>query len=371
MVKLMKGINNNVNKITMNLTRRLYMLKNIMQSFSDKRDITSPIFKKEFDNAPAHLTELENLLTNNSGNIDTNLVKRDIDLFKQGLFGESAVNYELRNSMLPFIGFHDVRIEDGDLSAQIDFIVVSHSVIYIIETKKLYGDIEINSSGEFIRKFKNKSGRVVRTEGMYSPITQSARHVRILSEFLKKNGLIKILPVKSIVVLANPKSIVNKSKAPKDIQKSIIKVDQLVDFLSKEFTVLKKKNFMLDKQVYEIADFISENHQPKPLDLEKYYLETDEVAATVEVEEKPEPVETVNEQPLKEEELSKELKAFRLAQSKKENVKAYLIFYNSTLDELVAEKPSTSDELLKISGFGKVKVDKYGVEIIEIIKKYV
>ncbi|WP_169819251.1 hypothetical protein [Anaerobacillus arseniciselenatis] len=45
----------------------------------------------------------------------------------------------------------------------------------------------------------------------------------------------------SIVVLANPKSIDNRSKAPKDIQKSIIKVDQLVDFLSKEFTALKKK----------------------------------------------------------------------------------------------------------------------------------
>ncbi|OIJ09303.1 hypothetical protein BKP35_16665 [Anaerobacillus arseniciselenatis] len=59
---------------------------------------------------------------------------------------------------------------------------------------------------------------------------------------------------------------------------------------------------------------------------------------TVEVEEKPEPVETANEQPLTDEDLSKELKAFRLAQSKKENVKAYLIFYNSTLDELVTEK---------------------------------
>ncbi|OIJ09307.1 hypothetical protein BKP35_16685 [Anaerobacillus arseniciselenatis] len=128
---------------------------------------------------------------------------------------------------------------------------------------------------------------------------------------------------------------------------------------------------MLDKQVYEIADFISENHQPKPLDLVKYFLETDDATATVEVEEKPEPVETVNEQPLTDEDLSIELKAFRLAQSKKENVKAYLIFYNSTLDELVAEKPSTSDELLKISGFGKVKVEKYGAEIVEIIKKYV
>ncbi|WP_084031716.1 HRDC domain-containing protein [Anaerobacillus arseniciselenatis] len=38
---------------------------------------------------------------------------------------------------------------------------------------------------------------------------------------------------------------------------------------------------------------------------------------------------------------------------------------------LSLRKPSTSDELLKISGFGKVKVEKYGVEIIEIIKKYV
>lgn len=351
------------------------MLKRIMQSLTDRRDITAPILKKEFDNAPAYLIELESLLSDSSNNFNQTLVTKHIDLFRQGLFGESAVNYELKNSMLPFIGFHDIRIIDGDLSAQIDFIVVSHSVIYIIETKKLYGDIEINASGEFIRKFKNRNGRTVKSEGMYSPITQSARHVRILSQFLKKNGLIETLSVKSIVVLANPKSIVNKSKAPNDIQKSIIKVDQLVSFLSKEFAVLKKKNFMLDKQVYQIADFLSENHKPKPLDVDKYKVKTDEVAATVESkpepELKPELEVAVIKQSHSDEDLSIDLKAYRLSQSKKELVKAYLIFYNSTLDEIVAEKPSNAEELLKISGFGKVKVEKYGAGIIEIVKKYV
>lgn len=51
------------------------------------------------------------------------------------------------------------------------------------------------------------------------------------------------------------------------------------------------------------------------------------------------------------------------------NIKPYFIFNNETLDELVSLKPKNKDELLKIKGFGANKVEKYGVEIINIIKK--
>ena len=75
----------------------------------------------------------------------------------------------------------------------------------VLETKKLNGDIEITSSGDFIRSLKTNSGKVFKKEGMYSPISQNERHVNILREVLVKEGLIRTLSIKSVVVLANPK----------------------------------------------------------------------------------------------------------------------------------------------------------------------
>lgn len=342
-------------------------LKDIMRSLSDKREITSPIFKKEFNSNPTYLVDLENLL--NDQCTDIRLVTEHIELFKQGLLGEAAVFYELKNSMLPFICFHDIRIEERDYSAQIDFLVISHSGIYIIETNKLFGDIEVNENGEFIRNIKNSQGAIVKKEGMFSPITQSDRHVRILTEILKNNSVIKQTPVKSIVVLANPRSIIDKSKAPIEIRNSIIKVDQLVSFFTNEFKTAKKIHFMLDKFVYQIADFITNNNKPIPLEIEKYKLKNVETASAVEVVIKP--IVKKIERKLTDDAMYKDLKAFRLLQSKKEQVKPFFIFYNSTLDQLIAEKPTSTKALLNISGFGEVKVQKYGEAIIEIVRKYV
>ena len=49
---------------------------------------------------------------------------------------------------------------------------------------------------------------------------------------------------------------------------------------------------------------------------------------------------------------------------------SYFIFNNKQLDELVEKLPKSIDELMKISGFAEKKCEKYGEEIINIIKKY-
>jgi superfamily II DNA helicase RecQ len=69
------------------------------------------------------------------------------------------------------------------------------------------------------------------------------------------------------------------------------------------------------------------------------------------------------------EKLYKELKAYRLEQAKKENVAAYLIYNNSTLEDIIEKMPSNKEELLKIRGFGKTKAEKYGAGILEIVRK--
>lgn len=68
---------------------------------------------------------------------------------------------------------------------------------------------------------------------MYSPITQNQRHVRIIQDMLIKEKAIKYTPVISLVVMANPRNIINYKYAPKEIKQQIVKYDQLVPFLKK------------------------------------------------------------------------------------------------------------------------------------------
>ena len=64
---------------------------------------------------------------------------------------------------------HDLHLEYEDLSAQIDYLVISPKINLVIECKNLIGDIEVTSNGEFIRSFEF-GGRKIREE-IYSPIT--------------------------------------------------------------------------------------------------------------------------------------------------------------------------------------------------------
>ncbi|MBN1068144.1 hypothetical protein DVW02_09150 [Clostridium botulinum] len=45
-------------------------------------------------------------------------------------------------------------------------------------------------------------------------------------------------------------------------------------------------------------------------------------------------------------------------------------FTNDVLNQIVEKCPENQDELITIKGLEKVKIDKYGRDILEIVKKY-
>ena len=63
-----------------------------------------------------------------------------------------------------------------------------------------------------------------------------------------------------------------------------------------------------------------------------------------------------------------ELKEWRLETAKANGVPAYVVFNNRTLAEIAAAQPATEDELLEISGVGPAKVEKYGADVLELIR---
>jgi ATP-dependent DNA helicase RecQ len=68
--------------------------------------------------------------------------------------------------------------------------------------------------------------------------------------------------------------------------------------------------------------------------------------------------------------LREALRQWRLETSRAKQVSAFVILFNSGLDELCAKQPSTLDELQRVSGFGPKKTERYGKEVLEIIERF-
>lgn len=119
---------------------------------------------------------------------------------------------------------------------------------------------ERNVNGDLIRQFKNSKGKIIKKEGIFSPITHNERHIRIIKDLLIKNRLIKNCLVISRVVIANPKNIVNTRYAPKYVKEPVIKYDQVTKNLKHVIDGTNNVN-MSYKTIMDIAEFhVIENH---------------------------------------------------------------------------------------------------------------
>ena len=64
------------------------------------------------------------------------------------------------------------------------------------------------------------------------------------------------------------------------------------------------------------------------------------------------------------------LKKLRYSISREENVPAYIVFGDKTLKEMASDLPVTENEFLAISGVGMNKMEQFGEEFMEVIRKY-
>lgn len=70
------------------------------------------------------------------------------------------------------------------------------------------------------------------------------------------------------------------------------------------------------------------------------------------------------------EDLWHELKQCRLNLAQEQGVPPYVIFHDSTLEEMVEKKPKTLQELGNISGVGQVKRKRYGIAFLEVLEEF-
>lgn len=347
------------------------------------------VFIKETSDIENFIQKMEMLREKAEGDLKQEIDKQ-IKMAFYGKVGEDNIFFELKNSGIDMYVLRDIYLEIDDKAAQIDYIVITRRNVYIIECKNLIGNIEIDNTGSFIRTYELMGKRI--KEGIYSPITQNQRHLRVLKEVCRLNetGVLGKLTFdkkfdsnyKSIVVLANPKTYLNAKYAKKEIKNQVIRADQLVEYIKRVDEGSQETTFK-PEQMQKLAQFFFEKNQDNKSDYAKKY---EQMIKCIEQQNEPITIQSTTEQKNDQDgEKSKEntvqsnenkeklivqLKAFRLEQSRKENVKPYYIFKDSQMMSLIEQMPKNSDELLKIAGFGQVKIEKYGEGILNIINQF-
>ena len=181
---------------------------------------------------------------------------------------------------------------------------------------------------------------------------------------------------KSVVVLSNPKTVLNAKFAKKEVKEKVIRADQLVKYI-KDAYKQSSKIAMSDKELLIWAQSYMNVHKDSVKDYTKKYepykvttnQQTFQKVVSHKSEDNSMPV-MQKAAPVNKTNLYEELKAYRLNKSREENFKAYTIFTNKQLEALVDKMPTTKDDLLAVEGFGETKADKYGLDIVRIMRKY-
>jgi hypothetical protein len=183
---------------------------------------------KEADDQSIAIAELERLAAGTGP--EAKRAKTELRNRKAGLKGESESAYLIDfdyGSSPNWAVIHDLRLEHGGRTAQIDHLLINRWMeFFVLETKQFHAGVKITDDGEFLR-WNNFDKHY---EGMPSPLQQNERHIAVLSdvvsriEFPSRFGM-RITPTFNSLVLVAPSARIDR---PKKFDASrVIKADQL------------------------------------------------------------------------------------------------------------------------------------------------
>ena len=162
------------------------------------------------------LEKLEKLEKNNE-------IEYKINCIKKGINGENKILYTLMHSDIPMYILHDLNLDINGFKSQIDFIVVTKKILYIIESKDLNGNLDIEEDGTFTRRIGKYK------KGIKNPRTQNMEHELTLNKIIRLEKL--HIRYKSIVVLSNDNTYINYKKGSKSKFNNIVRNDQLYKYI--------------------------------------------------------------------------------------------------------------------------------------------
>jgi len=70
------------------------------------------------------------------------------------------------------------------------------------------------------------------------------------------------------------------------------------------------------------------------------------------------------------EKLFARLKEWRLVAAREHDVPAYVVFTDVTLQVIAERSPRSEAELMAVPGVGRVKLDRYGADVLELCRNH-
>ena len=338
----------------------------IIDSLSEALRFKETIFMKEESTLQEEYYALKKI---NEEYPNNKMIKHKLYTVKKGLEGENEIAYQLKKSNIGMYVLRDVKLNYNDLTAQIDYVIITPVYTYYVECKNLIGNIMVTDKGEFVREY-NIGGKKIR-KGMYSPLRQVEAQREVVRKIWEdsNSSIIKLLASKNfnyyrrvLVVAANQDTILNTNRAPKDMKYKVLRADSLVRQMEYDIShrdkdeILESKNGMekIAKSYLKIC--INENVNYYNYYMNKYCNYDGEKRES-------------EKKKVTEEELKNILIEFRKKRSKKMNIPAYYIFTNIELEELIEVKPKTVEELRKSNILSEIKIRTHGKEIVDIFNR--
>lgn len=289
-------------------------------------------------------------------------LQSELLIVKKGLDGENEISYQLKKSHIGMYVLRDVKVKYEDLTAQIDYVVITPVFTYYIECKNLIGNITVTDKGDFIREFTLNGKRI--KKGMYSPLRQAEAQREVIRKIWESNtsSFIKFFASKNfeyyrrvLVVAANQDTILNTSKAPKEFKYKILRADSLVRKIEYDLNHRDNDDHLKSKKgMEEIAQSYLDLSSKEEIDYYNYYKE--KFCNNVNV-------------PIKDD-LKERLIELRKTRCNEMTIPAYYVFTNDELDKLIEVRPKTIEELKNANILTPIKIKTHGDLIVEEINKY-
>ena len=285
----------------------------------------------------------------------------ELFIVKKGLDGENEIAYQLKKAHIGMYVLRDIKVKYEDLTAQIDYVIITPVYTYYVECKNLVGNITVNDKGDFIREF-TINGRKIK-KGMYSPLRQVEAQREVIRKIWESNcsAIKKFFASKNfnyyrrvLVVAANQDTILNTNRAPKEMKYKILRADALVRQIEYDLDHRGNDEYLESKKsMEEMAQSYVDLSSKEEINYYDYYKEKycNDVSAPIN------------------DDLKDRLIELRKKRSNEMNIPAYYVFTNEELDKLVELRPKTIEELKNANILTTIKIKTHGEEIIKVINK--
>ena len=285
----------------------------------------------------------------------------ELFIVKKGLDGENEIAYQLKKAHIGMYVLRDIKVKHEDLTAQIDYVIITPVYTYYVECKNLVGNITVTDKGDFIREFTINGKKI--KKGMYSPLRQVEAQREVIRKIWESNSsaIKKFFASKNfdyyrrvLVVAANQDTILNTNRAPKEMKYKILRADALVRQIEYDLDHRGNDEYLESKKgMEEMAQSYVDLSSKEEINYYDYYKEKycNDVSASIN------------------DDLKDRLIELRKNRSNEMNIPAYYVFTNEELDKLVEMRPKTIEELKNANILTTIKIKTHGEEIIKVINK--